>query len=95
MSDSATLWTADDLPKDPPGFCVGGIFQGRKLEFPIIGDFPDPGIEPWVQFLTSPELAGGFFTTSTTWETQVNNKNKQKNYICSSLRYGRRESGHL
>ena len=36
------------------------------LPFPIPGDFPDPGIKPW--FLTSPALAGGFFTTSTTWE---------------------------
>ena len=36
------------------------------MPFPIPGDFPDPGIKPW--FLTSPALAGGFFTTSTTWE---------------------------
>ena len=28
------------------------------LLFPSSGDLPDPGIEP-----TSPELAGGFFTT--------------------------------
>ena len=30
------------------------------------GDLPDPGIKP--ASLTSPVLAGGFFTTSTTWE---------------------------
>ena len=30
------------------------------------GDLPDPGIEP--TSLISPALAGGFFTTSTTWE---------------------------
>ena len=30
------------------------------------GDLPDPGIEP--VFLMSPALAGGFFTTNTTWE---------------------------
>ena len=29
-------------------------------------DLPDPGIEP--VSLTSPALAGRFFTTSTTWE---------------------------
>ena len=29
------------------------------------GDLPDPGIEP--TSLMSPALAGGFFTTSTTW----------------------------
>jgi len=32
------------------------------------GDLPDPGIKP--ASLTSPVLAGGFFTTSVTWETQ-------------------------
>ena len=36
------------------------------LPFPSPGDLPDPGIEP--TFLMSPALAGGFFTTSTTWE---------------------------
>ena len=30
------------------------------------GDLPDPGIKP--VSLTSPALAGGFFTTSPTWE---------------------------
>ena len=34
--------------------------------FPPPGDLPDPGIEP--SLLMSPELAGGFFTTSATWE---------------------------
>ena len=32
------------------------------LSFPSPGDLPDPGIKP-----VSPALAGGFFTTSTTW----------------------------
>ena len=32
------------------------------------GDLPNPGIEP--ASLMSPVLAGGFFTTSTTWEAQ-------------------------
>ena len=35
---------------------------------PPPGDLPDPGIEP--ASLTSPALAAGFFTTSTTWEAQ-------------------------
>ena len=39
-----------------------------KLPFPTLGDLPNPGIEP--ASLTSPALAGGFFTTSTTWEAQ-------------------------
>ena len=32
------------------------------------GDLPDPGIKP--VSLMSPALAGGFFTTSATWEAQ-------------------------
>ena len=35
--------------------------------FPSPGDLPDPGTEP--ESLMSPALAGGFFTTSATWET--------------------------
>ena len=35
------------------------------LPFPSPGDLPDPGIEP-----KSPALAGGFFSTSATWEVQ-------------------------
>ena len=38
----------------------------RGLPFPSPGDLPDSGIEP--VSLTSPALAGGFFTTSATWE---------------------------
>ena len=36
------------------------------MPFPPPGDLPDLGIEP--MSLISPALAGGFFTTSTTWE---------------------------
>ena len=36
------------------------------LPFPSPGDFPNPGIES--SSLTSPALAGGFFTTSASWE---------------------------
>ena len=39
------------------------------LPSPPPGDLPDPGIEP--TSLTSPALAGGFFTTSTTWEAHI------------------------
>ena len=49
---------------------VHGISQERILEwfpFPTPGDLPNQGIEP--VFLTSPVLAGGFFTINTTWET--------------------------
>ena len=45
-----------------------GILQARILEWvaiPSPGDLPDPEIEPG-----SPALAGGFFTTGATWESQ-------------------------
>ena len=37
-----------------------------ELSCPLQGDLPNPGIEPM-----SPALAGGFFTTSAAWETQI------------------------
>ena len=40
-----------------------------ELPFPPPGDLPNPGIEPGS--LVTPALAGGFFTTSTTWEAPV------------------------
>ena len=39
------------------------------LPCPLLGNHPDPGIKP--SSLTSPELAGRFFTTSTTWEAHI------------------------
>ena len=36
------------------------------LPFPCLGDLPCRGIEP--MSFVSPALAGGFLTTSTTWE---------------------------
>ena len=41
----------------------------NKLPFPSPGDLPDTGIKP--KSLMSSVLAGGFFTTSATWEAQV------------------------
>ena len=45
-----------------------GILQEYWSGLPCTsaGDLPDPGIEP--RSLVSPAAAGGFFTTSTTWE---------------------------
>ena len=51
-----------------PGFSVHGILQARTLEglpCPPPGDLPNLGTEP--ASLTSPALAGMFFSTSTTW----------------------------
>ena len=55
------------MDHSPPGSSVQ--FTARTLPWiamPSSRAFPDPGIEP--SSLTSPALAGGFFTTSTTWE---------------------------
>ena len=51
---------------DPPstGFSRQEYWSG--LPYPPPGDLSDPGIEP--TSLTSTVLAGGFFTTSATWE---------------------------
>ena len=39
------------------------------LLHPPLGDLPNPGMES--VSLTSPAMAGGFFTTSITWEAHV------------------------
>ena len=49
------------------GFSLQEYWSG--VIFPPPRDFPDPGIEP--MSLTPPALAGGFFSTSATWEAQV------------------------
>ena len=56
----------------PPGFSVHRILQARILEWIAMPfsrgeSLPNPGIEPMSPM--SPALAGGFFTTSATWET--------------------------
>ena len=46
------------------------------LPFPSPGHLPDPAIE--LASHASPALAGGFFTTSATWEARVcEHNNKQ------------------
>ena len=55
----------DPIDRSPPGFPVHGILQTRILVW-VLGlgqDLPDPRIEP--VSLTSPALAGKFFTIST------------------------------
>ena len=57
----ATVTCQFPLPK---GFSWEEYWNG--LPCPPSGDLPDPGID--FAYLMSPALAGGFFTTSTTWE---------------------------
>ena len=53
----ATPWKAAYQAPPPMGFSRQQYWSG--LPFPSPGDLPNPGIE-----LTSPALAGGFFTTA-------------------------------
>ena len=65
MSDTMALWTVAHQAPLSTGFSRQEYWSG--LLCPSPGDLPNPGIEPIS--LTSPALAGGFFTTSATWET--------------------------
>ena len=60
----ATPWTVAHQAPLPMGFSRQEYWSG--LPCPLPGDLPDPGIKP--MSLMFPALAGGFFTTSTTWE---------------------------
>ena len=68
MSDSAMLWTVARQAPLSMGFSRQEYQSG--LPCPPPGDLPNPGIEP--KALPSPALAGGFFTTSATWEASSN-----------------------
>ena len=60
-----TLWTVVCQAPLSMEFSRQEYWSG--LPFPFPGDLPEPGID--LTSLVSPALAGGFFTTSTTWET--------------------------
>ena len=73
------------MDHNPPGSSVNGIFdknsclQARIPEWvtlPAPWDFLNLGIEP--ESLATPALAGGFFTTSTTWEAPGLPQNTRK-----------------
>ena len=61
------LWTVAQQALLSMGFSRQKSWSG--LPCPPPGDFPDPGIKPIS--LVSPALAGGFFTTSTTWDMLI------------------------
>ena len=64
------LYLCNPMDCSPPASSVHGIVQGRILEWVAISFSKGSSwrIEP--ESLTSPVLAGGFFTTSVTWEPQ-------------------------
>ena len=62
----ATPWTVAHKSPLPMEFSRQEYL--RRVPFPTPEDLPNPGIKP--TSLTSPALAGRFFTTSATWEAQ-------------------------
>ena len=63
------LTLCDPMEYSPPGSSVHGISPARIrkwIAFPPSRDLPHAGIKPWSP--ASPALAGGFFTTSASWE---------------------------
>ena len=70
----ATLWTVACQVPLSMGFAGQEYWSG--LPFPPPGDLLNPGIKP--ESLTSPALAGGFFTTSATWEAPLKHKHIYK-----------------
>ena len=59
-----TPWTVAHRAPLSRGFSRQKYWSG--LPCPLLGDLPDPGIEP--MSLVSPALAGELFITSATWE---------------------------
>ena len=64
----ATLWSVACQSPLSMGFSRQEYWNG--LPWPPSGNLPNPGIKP--ASLTSPALAGGFLTTSITWEARGN-----------------------
>ena len=65
------LTLCDPVVCSPPGASVHGFSRQEYwsgLPGPTPGDLPNPGIEP--ASLMYPVFAGGFFTTSATWDTR-------------------------
>ena len=62
-----TPWTVAHQAPLSMGFSRQEYWSG--LPRPSPGDLPDPGME--CKSFLSPVLAGGFFTTSTSWEAAL------------------------
>ena len=66
------LTLCDPMDSSPPGSSVHEILQARILEWVAMlslqGDPANSGVKP--ESLTSPALAGRFFSTSAAWQNQ-------------------------
>ena len=65
------LTLCDPVDCSPPGSSVHGILQARILEWVAISSSMGSSQPRDQTHLMPPTLAGGFFTTSTTWEALV------------------------
>ena len=84
LSRFSRVWLFATLRTVAHHSSVHGVLQARcwyGLLCSPPGGLPDPGIEP--ESLMSPALAGGFFTTSTTWEALLGWLTVQKQKITS------------
>ena len=72
-----TLWTVAHQAPLSMGFSRQEYWSG--LPRPPPGDFPDPGIDP--SSLMSSASAGGLYTTSTAWETLLDENNFKKEML--------------
>ena len=77
----ATPWTVAQEAPMSMGFSRQEYQSG--LPCPSLGDLPDPGIKP--VSLTSPAMAGGFFTTSTTCLVGCKGNNSKPGSTCFHL----------
>ena len=83
---SPLLTLCNPMDCSPAVSSVHGILQTGILEWvacPPRGDLTDPGIQS--KSLVSPALAGGFFTTSATWEAQLTEENTVKIHLFDLL----------
>ena len=65
------LTPCSPLDCSPSGSAAHGILQARTLELDTISSSrASSPPRDWLFSLVTPALAGGFFTTSTTWEVQ-------------------------
>ena len=76
-----TLWTVTWQALLCMGFSRQESWSG--LPCPPPGDLPNPEIEP--TSLTSPSLAGGFFTSSATWEALSNCRTLYYTYLFTTI----------
>ena len=79
-----------------PGSSAHGILQQEYwsgLPGPPLGDLPHPGIEP--ESLMSPALAGGFFTSSATWEAWLHTAFPSKYLFLDTLNSNRSQGSYL